>query len=49
MPDSLKNIAWHESNHFGEKIEKELARPRFKLTTFVLEDEGANHYTMDPW
>ena len=34
---------------FGEKIEKELARPGFKLTTFVLEGEDANHYTMDPW
>ena len=33
---------------FGEKKEKELARPGFKLTTFVFEGEGANHYTMDP-
>ena len=32
---------------FGEKIEKELARPGFELMTFVLEHEGANHYTMD--
>jgi hypothetical protein len=45
----LKSIAWHESNHFeGKEIEKELARLGFELTTFMLEDEGAIHYTMDP-
>ena len=33
---------------FGEKIEKELARPRFELTTFILKGEGADHYTKDP-
>ena len=49
MPDSLKNIAWHKSNHLGKKIEKALARPGFKLMTFVLEDDGANHHTMNPW
>ena len=32
----------------GGKIEKELARIGCEVTTFTLEDEGANHHTMDP-
>ena len=27
----------------------ELARPGFELTTFTLECENANHYTMAAW
>ena len=33
---------------WGKEIEKELARPGFELTTFVLKGEGTNHYIMDP-
>jgi hypothetical protein len=33
---------------FWGKIEKESAGPGFKLTTFIIEDEGANHYIIDP-
>ena len=45
----MLNNAWHESNHFGKKIEKDLARPGYEVMTFTLEGECANHYTMDPW
>ena len=38
----LKNVAWHESNHFGgKKIEKEVAWLGFELKTFMLEVESA--------
>ena len=33
---------------WGKKIEKWLPGPRFEPTTFMLEGEGAYHYTMDP-
>ena len=46
--NSLKNVAWHDSNHFGgKKIEKEVAWLEFEITTFMLEVYSANHYTMD--
>ena len=31
-----------------KKIEKEVAWLGYELTTFILEVESANHYTMDP-
>ena len=38
----LKNVTWHESNHFGgKKIEKEVAWLGLELTTFILEVESA--------
>ena len=45
IPDLLKNVAWHKSNHFGgKKIEKQVALLGFELTTFKLDFESA----MDP-
>ena len=46
--NSLKNVAWHKSNHYGgKKLEKEVACLGFKLKTFILEVASANHYTME--
>ena len=47
LPDLLKNVAWHESNHFGgKKIEKQNSRPSYKktkvltITPWILHDES---------
>ena len=51
-----EHFSWHTGfdhhrflqvlSHFGKKkVEKDMARPGFELTTFILEGQSANHYT----